>query len=201
MPRGDASRRGPPSALTSPLRNIGVDADRQLHAGGPDATAVRSVLAGSGTPLGYAGSVTPLLALAAARLGRIATASIAVGSGACVTVTRLLGLRATRAQVAALRKQFTGTFTRPQAEITALDGPAATTALDALTFSDQGAARANKASRAAAAKVVNWPNPNGIRVTSSTVTGRVLSFVLAARQPQDFVQGVLGSALGVDICK
>jgi hypothetical protein len=43
--------------------------------------------------------------------------------------------------LAALRKLFTGTFTRPQAEMTALPDPAGTTALDALTFPDQGIAR------------------------------------------------------------
>ena len=185
---------------TLPLRNIGIAADRQLLVGGPDATAVRSVLAGSDNPLGHADSVTPLLALAAARLGRIATASIVVGSGACVTLADLMGLRATPAMLAALRKQFTGTFTRPQAEITALADPIGTTAVDALTFPDQGAARANKAGRSAAAKVVNEPEPHGIQVSDSTVTGRVLSFTLTARQPHDIVQGVLASTLGVDIC-
>jgi hypothetical protein len=186
---------------TFPLHNIGIAAGRHLLIGGPDATAVRSVLAGSGNPLGHAGSVTPLLALTAARLGRIATASTVVGSGACVTLADLMGGRGTPMMLAALRKQFTGTFTRPQAEITALDDPAGTTALDALTFPDQAAARANEAGRSAAAAVLNGRDPNGIQVTGSTVTGRVLSFTLTAGQPHDFVQGVLDNSLGVDICR
>jgi hypothetical protein len=185
---------------TFPLHNIGIDADRQLLVGGPDAAAVRSVLAGPGSPLGHAGSVTPLLALAAARLDRIATASI-VGSGACITLAGLLGGKGTPLMLAALRKQFPGTFTRPQAEITALGDPAATTALDALTFPDQTTAQANQASRSAAAAVVNAHDPNGVRVTGSTVTGRVLSFTLTAAHPHDIVQGVLNNSLGVDICK
>jgi hypothetical protein len=185
---------------TVPLRNIGIAADQHLLIGGPDAAAVRSVLTGSGSPLGQADSVTPLLALAAARLGRIATASIVVGPQACVTLADLLGGRGTPAMLAALRKQFTGTFTQPEAEITALDDPAGTTAVDALTFPDQSTARANKAGRSAAAKMLNRPDPHRIQVTGSAVTDRVLSFTLTARQPHDFVQAVLDNTLGVDIC-
>jgi len=184
---------------TFPLRNIGIAADRQLLVGGGDAAAVRSVLAGSGSPLGHADSVAPLLALATARLGRIATASVVIGSGACVRLADLFRL-GTPAMIAVLRKQFTGTFTRPQAEITALSDPAGTTALDALTFPDQGAARANEAGRSAAAAVLNGRNPDGIRVAHSAVTGRMLSFTLTAGQPDDFVQAVLGNSLGVDVC-
>lgn len=184
---------------TYPLRNIGINANRRLLIGGPDATAVRAALAGSGNPLGHAGSVTPLLALAAARLGRIATASIVVGSAACVTPIQMLGLHATPAAIAALRRQFTGTFTRQQAEITALSDPADTTALDALTFPDQGAAQANKASRSAVGK--KMVNETGIRVTGSAVTDRVLSFTLSAGKPADIVQAAQYDQLGVDICK
>jgi hypothetical protein len=181
------------------LRNIGIDTGRQLFVGGPDASAVRSVLAGSASPLGHDGSVTPLLALAAARLDRIATASVVVGSGACV---RLAGLvrNASPVLLANLRKRFTGTFTPPQAELTALNDPAAATAFDALTFPDHGAAQANKASRSAAAKVLNDLDAGGIRVTGSRVTGRVLGFTVAAGQPHGVVQGVEARTLGVDIC-
>jgi hypothetical protein len=101
--------------------------------------------------------------------------------------------------LAALRRQFKGTFTRPQAEITAIGDSAGTTALDALTFPDQAAARANQAGRSAAVKVFNVNDPNGIRVTDSTVTGRVLSFTLAAGQPHGIEQRVLYNTLGVDV--
>lgn len=184
---------------TFPMRNIGIAAGRQLLVAGPNATEVRSILAGSASPLGHASSVTPLIGLAAAKLGRIATASIAVGQPACVTLTAILGLNATRAQVDYLRKYFTGTFTRPQAEITALDGSAPTTAIDALTFPDQGTAQANKKSRTAAGGVLS--KASGIHVTGAAVTGRVLSFTLAAGQPHDVVQAVLSRELGVDFCK
>jgi hypothetical protein len=188
---------------TLSLRNIGIATDRQLLIGGPDATAVRSVLADSALKLGHHDSVTPLLALAAARLGRIATASLVVGSGACVSLTELIGLSATPAMLATLRKQFPGKFTRPQAELTAEADPAGTTALDALTFPDQGTAQANKAARTAAGKKVSGIDGDAdvIRVTSSTVTGRVLSFTMTAGHPHAFAHHVLYNSLGVDICK
>jgi hypothetical protein len=181
------------------LRNIGIDPGRHLLAGGPDASAVRSVLAGSGSPLGHAGSVTPLLALATARLDRIATALVVVGSGACVRLAALVR-NASPELLATLRKRFTGTFIPPQAELTALNDPAAATALDALTFADHGAAQANKAGRSHAATVLNGADPNGPRVTRSTVTGRVLGFTVAAGQSHGVVQGVEARTLGVDIC-
>lgn len=184
---------------TLPLRNIGIAADRQLLIGSPDATAVRSVLASSVSPLGHADSVAPLLALTAARLGRVATASIAVGKPACVTLASMLGINATREQLATMRKRYTGTFTPPQAEITALDNSAAESALDALTFPDAAAARVNKAARSGVAKLMNTGNPFGIRVSGPALTGRVLSFTLTA-PPQTLVQAVLHSDLGVDIC-
>jgi hypothetical protein len=186
---------------TLTLRNIGIDAGRHLLAGGPDAAAVRSVLDGSGNPLGHADSVSPLLALATARLGRIATASVVVGSGACVRMADILGPNATYAQIAAMRKRFTGTLTPPQAKITALEDPVSPTALDALIFPDHGAAQANRASRMAAAKELNEFDAGGIRVTGSTVTGRVLGFTLAAGQQDDILQGVRADRLGVDICR
>ncbi len=181
------------------LRHIGIDTGRHLLVGGPDASAVRSVLAGSGSPLGHAGSVTPLLALAAAKLDRIATALVAVGSGACVKLAGLVR-NASPQLLANLRKRFTGTFTPPQAELAALKDPAAATGLDALAFADHDAAQANKAGRSAATNVLNGADPNGPRVTHSTVAGRVLGFTVAAGQPHGFVQGVEARTLGVDIC-
>ena len=182
------------------LRNIGIDAGRRLLVGGPDASAVRSVLAGSGSPLGHDGSVTPLLALAAARLVRIATALVVVGSGACIGIPGLLGHRASPAQIEFLRKQFTGTFTRPQAEITALKDSASPTAVDALTFPGHHAAQANKASRTAAANKLNLLDAGGIWVTGAAVTGRALGFTLAAGQRNDIMQAVRSDRLGVDVC-
>jgi len=185
------------------LRNIGIDSRRHLLAGGPDAAAVRSVLAGPAHPLGHASAVIPLLALASARLGRIATASTTVGSVACVRLTALIGLHATPEAVAVVRKRLPGRFTPPQAEITALASPTAKTALDAMTFPDQGIARANQRSRLAASTVLTGlalGDPAEVRVTSAAVTGRVLRFRLTAGQPRDFPKLVLYNDLGVDIC-
>jgi hypothetical protein len=185
------------------LRNIGIDSRRHLLVGGRDPAAVRSVLAGPARPLGHASAVIPLLALASARLGRIATASTAVGSVACVGLTALIGLRATPEAVAVVRKRLPGTFTPPQAEITALPSPTAKTALDAMTFPGHGTARANQRSRLAASKVLTGlalGDPAEARVTSTAVTGRVLRFNLTAGQPRDFPQLVLNNDLGVDIC-
>jgi hypothetical protein len=188
---------------TVSMRNIGIDPDRGLVVGGPDATAVRSVLSRSVLPLGYQNSVTPLLTLAAARLGHIATASIVVGSGACVSLREMLGMRATPMMIAVLRKSFPGTFTRPQAEIAAQADPAGLTALDALSFPDQRTAQANKAARTAAGKKMSTFDGygNAIRLTGSTVTGRVLGFTMTATQPHAFVRRVLYNTLGVDICE
>lgn len=185
------------------LRNIGIDSRRHLLVGGPDGAAVRSVLAGPAHPLGHAGAVIPLLALASARLGRIATASTTVGSMACVRLTALIGMHATPEMLAVVRKRLPGTFTPPQAEITALASPTDKTALDAMTFPDHGTARANQRSRLAASKVLTGfalGDPAEVRVTGTAVTGRVLRFKLTAGQPRDFPELVLYSDLGVDIC-
>jgi hypothetical protein len=185
------------------VRIIGIDPRRHVLAWSADATAVRSVLAVPGHPLGRASEMIPLLTLASARLGRIATASIAVGPAACVKLTELVGRMSTPAELAAVRKFFHGTFTPPQAEITALAGPAETTALDALTFPDQRTAQANQASRSAASKVTSgimFGGSIGIRVTGTAVTGRVLSFDMTARQPHDFPELVDYNGLGVDVC-
>jgi hypothetical protein len=63
--------------------------------------------------------------------------------------------------------------------------------------------QANRPGRSAAPAVFNtiaFANPAEILVTGSTVTGRVLSFNLAARQPHDFPERLVSSTLGVDIC-
>ncbi|HEY7262457.1 MAG TPA: hypothetical protein VH589_13355 [Trebonia sp.] len=185
------------------LSNIGIDARRHLLAESGDVTRLRSVLTAPARPLANASEVVPLLALAAARLGRIATAAIAIGPAACVTMAELLGLHATRAQLARMRQFFHGTFTPPQAEITALAGPAGTTALDALTFPDQRTAAANRASRSAASEVAAGMRFGGsapVTVTGTAVTGRVLSFDMTAAQPHDFPELVDYSDLGVDVC-
>ena len=193
----------PAGLMADHIFNIGIDPGRHLLAESADMTAIRSVLTAPAHPLGDDSKITPLLTLAPARLGRIATASIAVGPAACVQPARLLGLHATRAQLAAFRKLFHGTFTPPQAEITALAGLADTTALDALTFPDQRTAQANRAGRADAAKVAGAPvlgDSAGITVTGASVTGRVLSFDMTAMEPHAFPELVVGSGLGVDLC-
>jgi len=183
--------------------SIGIDPRRHVLAWSADATAVRSVLTAPARPLGRASEMIPLLTLAAARLGRIATAAIAVGPAACVKLTELVGRMATPAELAAVRKFFHGTFTPPQAEVTALAGPADTTALDALSFPDQRTAQVNRASRSAASKVTSGiilGGSTGIRVTGTAVTGRVLSFDMTAMQPHDFPDLVDYDGLGVDVC-
>lgn len=192
----------PRRTWTFALRNIGIDPGRHLLVGGADAAAVRSVLAGPPHPLGRAGALTPLLALASARLGHIATAATIVGPMACVKLTDVIRL-ATPQTLAAMRKRFPGTFTPPQAEIIAMATPVGKTALDALTFPDHGTAQANQPSRSAAPAVFNpiaFGGQAEMLVTSSTVSGRVLSFNLAASQPHAFPERVMNNMLGVDIC-
>src|SRR6266700_5515507 len=136
---------------TVALPNIGIDTGRHLLGGGGDVAAIRAVLAGPANSLANAPAVAPLLNLAATKLGHVATATLRAGSDACVRLTRLVGWpRANPAVLAAVRKYFTGTFTPPQAELTALANPTDTTALDALTFADQATAQANQAGRSAA---------------------------------------------------
>jgi hypothetical protein len=184
------------------LSNIGIDRGRHLLAGGRDVTAIRSVLAGPINSLGRARAVTPLLTQVSAKLGHIATAYVSIGTMACVQLSNLMRV-STPQMLDAMRKHFPGTFNPPQAEITALANPTDKTALDALTFPDEGTAQANKASRSAALNMFNTPplnGPNAVRLTNSAVTGRVLSFILSAQQPDDFRQRVLDQTLGVDIC-
>jgi hypothetical protein len=186
-----------------PLRNIGIDPGRHLLFGSSDAAAVRSLVAVPSHPLGRAESVVPLLAQVAARQGRTATAAIAVGSAACVPLNRIIDKgNATPTQLAAVRQYFRGTFTPPQAEITAMAGPTDTTALAALTFPDQRSAQANQAARSAAFQTFSRiaGDANEVRATGSAVTGRVLSFDLTAKQPEAVRQRVMGSTLGVDLC-
>jgi hypothetical protein len=184
-----------------PLRTIGIDAGRHLLVGSSDAAAVRPLVAAPHHPLGRAEPVVPLLAQVAARQGRTATAAIAVGSAACVPLTRIMR-NASPATLAAVRERFHGTFTPPQAEITAVAGPSDTTALDALTFPDHRTAQANKAARSAASQALSRiaGDANEVQATGSAVDGRVLSFDLNAKQPEALRQRVMGGTLAVDLC-
>jgi hypothetical protein len=134
----------------------------------------------------------------------VGTTAIAVGSAACVPLADLIGkARATPTVLAALRGHFTGTFTPPQAKITALGDPTHTTAMAALTFPDHDTAQANRAGRSAAVQTVGAMvsgDQNKIQATSSTVTGRVLSFNLSATVPRDFPDRFMANGLGIDIC-
>ena len=71
-----------------------------------------------------------------------------------------------------------------------------------MTFPDEGTAQTNETSRSAAPNTLStWDGPaETIWLTSSAVTGRVLSFYLSAQQPGAFRQRVLDKTLGVDIC-
>jgi hypothetical protein len=187
--------------VDDPLHTIGIDPARHLLVGSSDPAAVRSLMAVPSHPLGRAESVVPLLTQVAAGQNRTATAAIAVGSAACVPLTSIIR-NATPAALAAVRQRFRGTFTRPQAEITAIAGPTDTTALNALTFPDHRTAQANQAARSAAAETLSGiaGDANEVRVTGTAVTGRVLSFDLTAKQPGTVRQRVMGSTLGVDLC-
>jgi hypothetical protein len=190
----------PSRMWTITLPNIGIDPGRHLLVGGRDVTAIRSVLAGRVNPLGREDAVMPLLELASAKLGHIGTAYVSVGSMACVQLSDLIRV-GTPQILDALRKHFPGTFNPPQAEITALANPTDKTALDALTFTDKNTAQANEVSRSAALKTLTaLDRPDTVRLTSSTVTGRVLSFSLTAQQPDEFRQRILAQTLGVDLC-
>src|SRR5258708_14110912 len=108
------------------LRNIGIDSRRHLLVGGPDASAVRSVLAGPAHPLGHASAVIPLLALASARLGRIAPASTSVASMACVRLAALIRMHAPPPAPAVVRQRLPRTLPPPHAEMHAHASPADT---------------------------------------------------------------------------
>jgi hypothetical protein len=184
-----------------PLRTIGIDPARQLLIGSWDAAAVRSLMAVPSQSLRRAEPVVPLIAQVAARQGRTATALIAVGSAACRPLTSIIR-NATPEALAAVRRQFRGPLTRPQAAITAIADPADTTALNAFTFPDHRTAQANQAGRSAAVETLSGiaGDANQVRATASAVTGRVLSIDLTANQPGAFRQRVMGGTLGVDLC-
>jgi hypothetical protein len=186
------------------LRTVRIDTERHLLVGSSDAAAVRSLVAVPSHPLSRAKSMVPLLAQVAARQGKTATAAIAVGSMACVPLNNIVGKgNANPTVLAAVRQHFPGTFTPPQAEITAMAGPTDTTALAALTFPDHRTAQANLEARSAAAQrlsAIAFGAANEVRATGSEVTGRVLSFDLTAKQPQAFPQRVRSGTLGVDLC-
>lgn len=184
------------------LWNVGIDARRHLLVESADTAAIKSVLTAPAQSLGADSEIAPLLSLASAKLTHVATAAFAVGPMACVQLVRLIRVP-TPAELAAVRKQFHGTFTPPRAEMTALAGPASTSALDALTFPDQPTAQANEAGRSAASKVISgmmFGGATNLTVTSTAVTDRVLSFNLTATQPDDFPQLVDSNGLGVDVC-
>lgn len=186
------------------LHNVAIDIRRHLLVDSYNPAAVQSVLSAASHPLGHDAALRPLLALAAARLGGIVSASIAVGPGACVKLANLFGKRLTPAMLGYLRKRFPGTLTAPQAEIVALAKPDSTTAMDALAFPDHRAAEANQAARIAAVKTMDtldYPDPNHIEVKSSQVTGRLLSLTLSAAQAHAFVARVQDNAIGADICR
>ncbi|HEY7177281.1 MAG TPA: hypothetical protein VH442_20385 [Micromonosporaceae bacterium] len=116
---------------------------------------------------------------------------------------KLAGLMrlATPEMLARLRTYFPGTFNPRQAEVTALAKPTDTTALDALTFPNNGIAQANEAGRSAALRTLNgFDPPHPLGLTGNAVSGRVLDFSLSAPQPDDFRQRIVADTLGVDIC-
>jgi hypothetical protein len=200
---GPAGRASGEHAWMFPLRTVGVDLRRHLLVGGADAAAVRPLMTVPAHPVGRAGPVVPLLARIAARQRRTGTAEIVVGSAACVSLTRLIGRANTSpAQLAAVRRQFPGTFTPPQAEIVAVAGPTDTTAVAALTFPDRRTARANEKARTAASRTLGGiaGDENEVRVAGSAVAGRVLGFDLAATRPQAVVQRAKAGTLGIDLC-
>ncbi|MCP2329219.1 hypothetical protein HDA40_007726 [Hamadaea flava] len=184
---------------TIPARTIGVDLDRRLLVAGPDATTVRSVLAAPPHPLGRLDALKPLLSAVAAR--PVLTAAMSVGSAACRKLDRLVSKgRATPEQMQAVRGLFSGPFTAPQAQLIAVTS--ATTAYAGMTFADERAAAANREGRAAAVRTVGGlaGDPDGIQVTGSSVSGRVLGFDLKAQDSQTFRKRVTAGTLGVDVC-
>lgn len=197
-PQGQVSQKHP---WMIPLRAIGIVPARHLLIGGWDAAAVRSLMTGPSHPLGRATSVAPLLAQATARQGRTVTAAIAVGSTACMPLTSIVRNAAPN-QLAAVRHSLRGTFTPPQAQITAIAEPTGATALTALTFPDQRTAQANQPARTAAAATLSGLTGDAkeVRATGSTVTGRVLTVDLATTQPGAIRHRVMAGTLGVDLC-
>ncbi|MEV6971710.1 hypothetical protein AB0M47_42090 [Hamadaea sp. NPDC051192] len=184
---------------TIPARTIGVDLDRRLLVASPDATTVRSVLAAPPHPLGRLDALKPLLSAVAAR--PVVTAAVSVGSAACAKLDHVVSKgRATPEMMQAVRGLFSGPFTAPNAQLTAVTS--ATTAYAGLTFADERAAAANREGRAAAVRTVGGlaGDPDGIQVTGSSVSGPVLGFDLKAQDPQTFRKRVTAGTLGVDVC-
>jgi hypothetical protein len=185
---------------TVAMQTVGLDPGRGLLVAGSDASAVRSALAVPRHSLGQADPVVPLLA--AAGKVRVITAALAIGPSACVVLDDVIGKgRATPAMLDAVRRQFSGTFTAPQAELVGLADPAARAAFDALTFPDERTAKSNKDSRSNAVRVVGalYGDPGAVQVTGSTVSGRVLSFDLSA-PAYKVAERVKAQGLGPDIC-
>lgn len=189
----------PTRMWTISARAMGVDTKRGLLVAAPDPAAVRAVLAGAPRPLSRAEALTPLLTAVASR--HVRTAAVSVGSAACQALDRLISKgRATPAQLQAVRTLFSGPFTAPQAQLTAVTSP--TVAYAGMTFADERTAAANRDGRAAAVRTVGGlaGDPDGMQVTGGSVTGRVLGFDLTAQDAQTFRKRVTTGTLGVDVC-
>lgn len=188
---------------TYAFKNVGIDLRRHLLVAGLDATLIRTVLAGPSRPLGHNDALEPLLTSAQAKLGDVATAATAVGTSACLPLANAVGHNVTPAALATIRKRLPGTFTHPQAELTALAHPTDTTAIDALAFPSESLAKANQPSRTGSIRLFSGlddGNPGEIQVAASSVSGRILTFDLTAQQPRNFMTGVEYGTLGSNIC-
>jgi hypothetical protein len=93
------------------LNAVGVDAGRHLLVVSHDTATVESLMTAPAHPFGRTERVAPLLTQLAAKHDQTATAAITVGSLACVPLAGI-ARNASPAALAALRKQFPGTFTR-----------------------------------------------------------------------------------------
>lgn len=188
---------------TYTFQNLGIDPRRHLLIGGQDATMVRTVLTGPSHPLSHDEALEPLLTSAQSQLGDVATAATAIGGSACLPLVNAIGKNVSPVVLMNVRKRLPGTFTRPQAELTALAHATDTTAIDALTFPRQSLATANEPSRAGSIRFFSGlqdGNPGEIQVAGSTVTGRILTFDLRAQQSRDFMPIVRNGTLGADVC-
>jgi hypothetical protein len=193
----------PSRIWTLTLGAVGVDVDKHLLVGGNEPVLVKDALGTPGDTFAQNFMVKPLLNLATKKLAHIATASVGIGTYACVPLTALVGKTATPAMLATVRNQLKGTFTDPDAEITAMAGATDTTALDAMSFTNEQTAKNNQAGRTAAAQLVNAMQTGGAgmyQATNGTVTGPVLSFDLTAQRPGEFAQRINNGGLGVDVC-
>lgn len=181
-------------------RFIGTDPGRHRLVVGTDEKLVRSMLTATPHPLSRAEALTPLLAAAQSR--RVVTAAITVGSATCVQLADVISKgRATPEMIQAVRAKFPGTFTTPQAQLTAVTTPTGTAGFDALAFTDEHTAKANRDGRSAAMNTFSsMGGVPGIQITDSAVDGRVLSFELATQDPKAIRDRVMTRTLGLDLC-